>query len=340
MRILADFTLESDLCLPQGHDPIVIHNQPRNTTLTLSNSPLGTDHQAVLSAQVEFDVDDFANARDGAFVEVAEFMNSLTYATNRSFGKPKLAKVVDWTPGLQDRHAVIFQESPLDDRSEPALTAVFGETASKLLSIQSHDALPSALRWYRLGIGSRNLEEQFSYFWFALEITAEALKRPDRATDNCPRCRRPLYCENCQDHPTHRPYPAQAIKQLVERVVTGDAAEVFEVLQKIRHTLMHGARIDSIASELPCTPAQATHKLANVTWQALCLMFDKEKLAPGVQLAFGYVDSVVRHTVIAGVTIVARLPLDREGQPQLTGFPQTQIEIQHLPRTGNPRDPS
>lgn len=64
-------------------------------------------------------------------------------------------------------------------------------------------------------------------------------------------------------------------------------SDVFETLQKVRHTLLHGNRIESIVAELPCNPQQAVDTLARVTWWAIWLMFDKPDPAKDRDLALG-----------------------------------------------------
>jgi hypothetical protein len=266
MRCLAEFVLDSDLCLKAGEGPFTL-NGP-DSTLTLSN--IGTDDalpDAVLSAQLIFEADSFKNIREVASGKLTEALNCLTFATNRKFSLRLLKRVIDWTPGIVTRNATIYVETPEWDVAEPALDSAFMDTAERLLAMQSGDELKAAMRWYRMGIQAPNLEEQFSYFWFALEIAAETLKGSEKVASKCPQCQGPLFCEKCCDYPTHRRYPGEAIQQTIRRVHPAGADEIFKTLQLIRHTLMHGGRIISVVDRLPCDEQQAVNKLAFVTWQ-------------------------------------------------------------------------
>jgi hypothetical protein len=263
MRVLADFVVESDLCIPEQAAPLVIRSDLANAEATLTNIGAGSPEEAAeLACRLVFDAPRFDEAQQVANETVVRTINCLAYATNRKFAVRHLLKLVEWDPGLKERQAVIFHHSPMDDRAQPELGAEFARTTERLMAMQSDPRQANAMRWYRLGIQSLNIEEQFSYFWFALEIAAQTLKRPEKVNSKCPQCHQKLYCETCQKHPTHRPFPADAIRQVVERVHPHNCAEVFETLQKMRHTLMHGERLEAVADELPCTEEQAVNKLA------------------------------------------------------------------------------
>jgi hypothetical protein len=180
------------------------------------------------------------------------------------------------TLGLTERDATIFHETPEWDIAEPALDHPFIDTAEWVLAVQSDkQEQQAAMRWYRRGIEEENLEDQFAYFWFALEIAAQSLKGDEKVSSKCPKCKGPLFCESCREHPMHRRYQGEAIKHLVERVHPQNLDEVFDALQLIRHTLMHGGRIASVLERLPCNANQAVAKLAFIVWQAINLMFDR-----------------------------------------------------------------
>jgi len=155
---------------------------------------------------------------------------------------------------------MIYTETPEWDLAEPALDEGYLDTAERILAMQAGPAHQAAMRWHRIAVQEGVLEQQFSYFWFALEIVAEVEKGPERVPSLCPRCRTALYCEQCQTHPVHRRYPGEAIQELVRRVQLDRPNEVFETLQRIRHTLMHGGRIADIA-DLPCSDQDAVNKL-------------------------------------------------------------------------------
>jgi hypothetical protein len=329
MRCLADFVLDSDLCLAHGAPPLTLNGPERAFSLVLSNAaadPALPD--AVLSAQLIFEAESIdEEIRTVACDKLAEALNCLTYATNRKFSLKRLKRVIDWTPGSTERHAMIYHETPEWDLAEPALDGTFADTAERLLAMQAGEDQRTAMRWYRLAIQAENLEEQFSCFWFSLEIAAETIKGKEKVPSKCPRCRGNLFCEHCKDYPMHRRYPGEAIQQVIERVHPENSAEVFESLQLIRHTLMHGGRIASVADRLPCNEQQAVNKLAFVTWRAIGEMFGRPDPRPETPMTFGYCDNLVRRTLVGGVHIVTTMVRGDPNNPQLADFPAVQFEI-------------
>jgi hypothetical protein len=226
---------------------------------------------------------------------------------------------------------MIYQETPEWDLAEPALNAELLDTAERLLAMQAGEDQQGAMRSYRLGIQAANLEEQFSCFWFALEIAAETLKGKEKVPSRCPRCRGNLFCENCKEHPMHRRYAGEAILQVIERVHPENSEEVFESLQLIRHTLMHGGRIASVLDQLPCNEQQAVNKLAFVTWQAIGEMFKRPDPRPETPMNFGYCDNLVRRTLVGGVHVITTMLRGDPNNPQLADFPTVQFEITGAP---------
>lgn len=127
MRCLADFVLDSDLCRPKGAAPLKLHAPNGSFTLELSNAEHDpTSPEAVLSAQLIFEADTLdANTRELAGDKLADALNSLTYATNRKFTLNRLKRLIDWTPGIVERAAIIYVETPEWDLAEPALNQDF-----------------------------------------------------------------------------------------------------------------------------------------------------------------------------------------------------------------------
>jgi hypothetical protein len=335
VRVLADFRIDSDLCLPAGDPPLRIRADRHGFEATLSNVSAGDgDPAAVLACRILFDAPTLQEARDPAFAVVVLAMGALAYATNRRFGRPKLLRLVECGGDPVLRGAIVYHESPADDRTEPGLAPEFGVTVEHLLSRAGDERLHSALRWFRLGIQSDVLEEQFSYFWFALEIAAQKLKSVEKKHSECPHCHGKLYCEACGKYPMHRPYPREAIEHVVTMVHPQGAAEIFAALQKIRHAFMHGERIDSVAHELPCSPEQAIDKLAFIAWQALSKLFDVAQEIEPRTLVFGRPDSFVRRTLSMGVHIQTTIPdrSDEPGVPDVDRFPDFKISVEYGPR--------
>lgn len=261
MLCLADFVLDSDLCLAADAAPLALRDPGGSFSLTLLNADKSAGPTtAVLSAQLTFDANAFdRELRDVAYSKLFDILNGLAFTTSRKFSIVRLKRLIDWTPGLVERDAIIYHDTPEWDLAEPALDQ-FLDTAERLFAMNSGAEQNTAMRWYRLALQAAVLEEQFSYFWFALEISAEAMKGKDKVPSKCPRCQAKLFCETCKDYPLHRRYAGEAIQQVVETVHPDNAEEIFKTLQLIRHTLMHGGRISSLQGQLPCTDQEAVNK--------------------------------------------------------------------------------
>ncbi len=332
MRCLADFLLNSDMKFKDGEGPLTITAPDGDFEITLSNAPHATESpEAVLAARLIFDAESFENIRDIAMAKLSRALNCLTFATHRNFEYGALRQIIDWTPGIVDRTVIRYLEHAEWDTAEPELEDNFLQSAAYFLNLRPSNEQQSAMRWYRLAIRSSNAEEQFSYFWFALEIVAQLLKTPAKVPSKCSMCGGPLHCEACKCAPVHAPYPKQAIREIVERVHPKDADEVFRTLDFIRNTLMHGKRIESILHKLPCNQQQAINKLAFVTWHAIALTFPPPP--ENKPLHLGYVDNFVRRTMIFSATLITTLlPVGDPDNPSIEDFPNIEVDMHRVPR--------
>lgn len=327
MRYVADFLLESDLCFSNGSKPFVMCGPGQNFSLTLFNAEKDPKFPtAVLCAHLVFNSEAAQeDLRDEAFAVLSEALNCLSYATMRKFVPVMLKKIIDWTPGLAQRRGILFHEQDEWFEPDPQLDSYI-DSAERLCAMVSGPEQKSAMRWYRLAVKAKNPEEQFSYFWFALEIASEHMKGSEKVPTKCPKCQSALYCEVCQTHPLHRRYAGEAIRKMVETVRPKDGGEIFQTLQKIRHTLLHGGRTSDIQNELPADEQKIVTTLAAVTWHAIWRMFDKPDPRSDQQLQLGYVDNIVRRRMIVSADVSVKMPGDPNA-PKMEDFPKINAEV-------------
>jgi hypothetical protein len=328
MLVLADFLLDSDLCLRDGAAPITIRPPNSEFSITISNATAAdrASGDVVLSGQLTFNSDVFDKTlRAVALEKLGSALNLLVFTTRRKLALTRLKQIIDWTPGLTDRRAFIYAETPEWEIATPGFSHLYADTIERLLAMDPMVEQQSAMRWFRRGIEATTMEDQFSYFWFSLEIAAEALKGPERVPSKCPKCKSPLYCEQCRTHPEHRRYPGEAIRQVVERFYPKTADEMFEPLQLIRHTLMHGGRVASLVGKLPGDAQSAVNIMAYVSWHAILLMF--RKLPPDQQpISVGYKDQFVHQTIVGTADMTIRMPGD-PNNPKIEDFPAVDVKI-------------
>lgn len=302
MRCLAEFTLDSDLRLPDDAAPVEFVF-PDGSVLTLRNRGEGLARpNEVLTGFLEFDANDLTDGSDVAEEKMVAAMNSLSFTTNRAFRLRRFCRIADWTPGLKERQVVVMQSLPEWEVAEPRLDQAFVQSASRILAMQDGETVQAAMRWYRLGLLADTTEDQFSNIWFAVEIVAEALKDQHKVTTKCPKCQAPLYCETCAERPLHRKFATDAIRSLIELAAPKGANtdEIFQALQKIRNTLLHGRPMESIRDKLPCTEDQALNVLGKIAWRGISHLAnqDADPLAKqDVALIFGDVPDIRRRSL-------------------------------------------
>jgi hypothetical protein len=186
----------------------------------------------------------------------------------------------------------------------------------RLLQFDPPPAIRRALRWYRIGLNASLPEDQFIYFWFALEILAEYQKAPEKVTDNCPHCRSALYCETCDTHPTHRPYAKQAILALIKAVEPACEEETLEALDKCRNALMHGATLKEIESSLPKFDEHIVDVLGRILFKALVNQFPRQIFEEEVQI--GAPTTYLHLTMSAFAHVRTVFPEDESGEVDLS----------------------
>lgn len=322
-KYLAECTLTSDLCLPENQPRLVLHDKTNGFSLTLMNVALSeASLKSTLKAYIEYNAPSIKEAHKAALDNLTHALNALVYSTNHKFSFERIHQIFDWTPGLVEREGMMFIDKNPREIAIPELSSDFIDTANWIASIRSGSKEETAaMRWYRLGIADNNLEDQFTYFWFALEIIAESLKEPTKISSKCPKCRHDLYCEQCKEAPLHKPYRGEAIKQLIESLNLGNSEEDFKTLQLIRHTLLHGKQIFSIEDQIPLSASQAVDKLAFIVWNAINKTFNKPNPAPADRdFVFGDPDSVVRNKMTAAVHLRTVLNGGHEN-PQIENLP-------------------
>jgi hypothetical protein len=280
-KYIADYEVEThmavinnDLKLKFIHPENLYEIHIRNLYVT---PPIETP---LLSVQIILDCEDINTVKEKARDYLNAFFDVLSFVTNMKFAIHKLIRIIDWTPGLAMRDCLQFKKFPDTQIPFELLNDDLLETVNKLMDNPVPGAVKRALKWFADGVGEKYLEKQFQYFWFSLEILAEMHKEIKKVPDKCPVCDTPLYCGTCKEIPKHRPFPKQAILELIREVVKGQPEDLFDKLIKSRNALLHGAEINEIEKTINVNFSYLINKLGKIVWVGILNSFEFKKETP------------------------------------------------------------
>jgi len=273
-KYLLDFEVEAHACLKENLERIISSHPNGEYEVHISNLVVsrGVD-RPLLSIQIIVPGDDIENVKDFGVSKLKEYLHYLTFATNMSFRIHKLIRIIDWSPGLRERCCIQFEHFPGSELPYPLLEEEYFKSIETLQKANIDTAFKRALKWFANGVGAEYLDDQFQYFWYVIELLAQLHKEAKKVNDLCPKCRKPLFCEECGTYPTHRPYPKQAIQQLIEKIVSDNPLEFFEITNEIRNALMHGDSIEEIEKLRNFELSKIVDSLGSVAWMAILNTF-------------------------------------------------------------------
>lgn len=281
----------------------------------------------LVRAEVQLDAASADNAEDQAVRHLKRFLHILALVSGCRCVIHRVVRVMDWTPGLEMRPTIMYQEFPNPDVPMKALDPKLLATIQALSNSHWDEDLFRALRWFARGVAALTPEDQFAQFWFALEILAEHRKRPEKVPTACPQCQGPLQCPACNETPLHRPYPKQAIQDLIVVRTRGNPKKVFSVLDKIRNALMHGSDSLDISRELEVDFQKLTDLLGRIVWAELLGSF---KVGPGQVRLFMMEPSTFAHFVcqVRGEVEIGGMPGADPTNPRLEDYPLPTINLE------------
>lgn len=271
---LADYEVESHLSIANNDLKLTFKHPTDLYEIHIKNLDVKPPvEKPLLSVQVILESEKIDSVAEKSREYLKLFLNVLSLITNIKYSIHRIIRIVDWTPRLEMRDCHQYHTAPDPYRPVPLLDERMLASVHTLMRNDISEDLRRALRWFSLGVGANYTDEQFQYFWFALEVLAEKDKKPDKVPDKCPKCKNPLFCDTCKETPMHRPYPNQAIEQLIKRVVRGTPENLHELLSKVRHALLHGDDIDEIEKSFPVNLSQLVDVLGQTVWAALLSSF-------------------------------------------------------------------
>ncbi len=269
-RFLLDFEIESQATFAPEEAVLHAASPGDGIDVTVSVVKLSPAQGiAVLSLQVRLDANDIQDARDRGLDVAKEFLRAWSFTTSSPFRISAFRHVVDCTPGLHQRNCIQFSDHIADERPHPILSSETLLSAVRLLDAKLSATLRRGIRWFANGVSSDYIDDQFYYFWLAVELVAIETKAPDQINDACPKCRGPLYCKACDLEPKHRPYPKQAIQALFRRHINDRPDEFFRHADTFRNALMHGDDIEIVERTISVKFEHIVNALGRLAWAAI-----------------------------------------------------------------------
>lgn len=336
MRCIANFEIRSEMSVvsddarleiedPKGHFSAKITNIVRNDY----SKPF------LLSLQLRFEAPSLNDARDIADDRLAECLNIIAFVTGAGVRLHRIKQIADCTPASGMRECLVWADSVGHENPQPFIDEKIIGTMERLLQVELPPAVQRAMRWYRIAVHEGIPDDQFQYFWFALEILAEHQKSTVKVTDKCPQCKTALYCESCETHPTHRPYVKQAIRSLIQAVDKTCSEEAIDALDKTRNALMHGRTLEEIEKDLPNIGQHIVDVLGKIVFIALLNQFPKETF--GQEIPFGMPNTYIRWTRTGIAHISTIVPQSEDGWLDMSfkGLTVT-TETDDPPQSGRP----
>ena len=304
--------VSDDLVLRVKHPNGRYRLRIQNITRTTFTTPF------LLSFHLYFDAPSLDDASEIGEELLADCLNMLAFTTGSRFKRHRIRQTTTATSSVKSgvRLVKMWADTIEYEDPQPFLSAEIAQAIERLLQFDVPPAIRRAMRWYRLGINETNPDDQFVYFWFALELIAEFQKSIEKVHDKCPQCQSPLYCESCETHPLHKPYAKQAIRALLKAADKDCDDVTIERLDKTRNDLMHGATLREIEARLPQPHEQIVDVLGQLLWRALVLQFPHEMFDGSLEM--GFPSAFVHRQMQTVANIEMAVPLGSDGDLDLT----------------------
>lgn len=337
MRCLAHYEIQSEMSVVSDDIQLKLHHPNGDFEARIKNIVRNDySNPFLLSVQISLEAPNLNEAKDIASEKLSECLNIIAFVTGGGVRRHKTKQIVDCTPLSGMRECLVWADSFGHEDPQPFLDQNIISSMERLLQFDAPPAVRRALRWYRIGIEECAPDDQFQYFWFALEILAEHEKNSEDVPDKCPRCKTPLYCKTCKANPTHRPYPKQAIRALIQAVDGTCTEETIKSLEEARNGLMHGATLKEIENALPNSEDHIVDILGKILFRALLHQFPKEILKEGID--FGSPTTYVHWTRTGVAHISTVVPTGEDGELDLnlqTGL-KVSVATDGEPQSGRP----
>ncbi len=249
-----------------------------NSDKTDVKSTEGLPYENLL-CRILFYADSIDDAAAKSQLHLRHFLRLITVVTSLPIRQEQHLFVIDWSPGIYMREARQF----LKRQPENAISAITAEVQSSVglvASLVSQEIQKKVLLWYSAGVNCILPEDQYQYFWFAIEAVAELTKPTNKVSDKCQICKGDLVCSACGKTSSHRPFAKQSIEHLFRTVGVDD--KIAKAFFKIRNLLLHGVSREEIEFSIQSSPEypenfefhKAVDRLGEICWVAIVRNFN------------------------------------------------------------------
>jgi hypothetical protein len=245
-RWYSNYAIRADFSLGDPSANLAFTHPVEVCEISICDSP-EDDILGNLTFRLVFEAKDIESAAEKSAMLVEELVNYLSIVVNLPLTLGHHRFLIDWSKGISPREA--YQYLPAYKNKVPKILGPQHLiSVTKFQSAKSKFDISQILRWYAAGIRSSRLEDQFQFFWFVIESIAEQTKSSAPVTDKCQSCRGDLYCPKCEKVSSHKPFPKQAIENLLQQINLAPA--LVDGLFKVRNKLLHGTPMEDIESEM------------------------------------------------------------------------------------------
>jgi hypothetical protein len=337
-RWLMKCEVESNLGVQDGQEPLSFTHASGNSEVRLENLKMDPgEERPLLTAYFFFDESDIEVADANGLPRLRRFFEFLSFLTGSRFRVTRRICLMDWSPGILERRAITYQRFGVPELPQRILAPRIAESVSPLLAAETNPDVMQALHWFSAGLAEEQPDGQFEMFWFCIETLARIPGDGERVPDRCAVCRSPLYCPQCRQETTHRPYPSQRIQRIFTEVAPDNADALFGVCSDMRHALMHGDRVERVFEKHAITLEDLVDKVGRIAWTAMLNALIRV-LPPGTKLSLSFLQPntfVNRH--MAGKAYLGMAnPTGRDAQ--LTDLP-TGVEMKMIVSRKKPTAP-
>lgn len=274
-RWLMRFEVDPEMIIADGHSPLEIKHPDGIYEAYLENgsNPEGAKHTII--ANLVFESIDMDAAEIDGWQHMNDLLDVLALITGGSMKIKRRVCLYEWSAGLKERHGRVYHKLPEPDLQDPLLDKTILPSIVQYLGREKYEVVRRGLHWFASGVAASSADDQFQYFWHAVETLAQYHKPSTSVADVCAVCKTELVCPKCKGPSKHKPYDSQAIKALFLKFMA-EAPDAYDKVSHVRNKLLHGESLKDYKNESGQDIADLMDVCAEVAWRALMVTLAPE----------------------------------------------------------------